>query len=201
MSTQSGSACVSRSPFSARCAFPTMGAPIRCRRGSDVFPIYKAEDYRDRVPPRGTHPAVLSFRCTSARRCGSASMQHPGSRMRCKVAVGRLNAISGEPYDHRLRADPQDYIVCPDQPWLDGIKTVAGSIRQFVAMPLGLGYTVEAALTGAENFGGIQITVFEPQPGSSRDAPADPPRFWPRPADPCGAPARRNRWDSVPAVS
>lgn len=41
-----------------------------------------------------------------------------------------------------------------EQPWLDGIATGTGTIRQFVAMPLGLGYTVEGQLTEEEQFGG-----------------------------------------------
>jgi hypothetical protein len=38
-------------------------------------------------------------------------------------------------------------------------------VRQFVAMPLGQGYTVEAGITGREQHGGIQITVFGLRPG------------------------------------
>ena len=92
-----------------------------------------------------------------------------------KIAVGRVNVISGAAMDNHLRADPQDYVVCPDQLWLDGINTGHGAIRQFVAMPLGLGYTVEAAITEGEEFGGIQITVFEPIPGRFPDAPPPQP--------------------------
>ena len=91
-----------------------------------------------------------------------------------KIAIGRVNAISGAPMDNILRTDPQDYIVCPEQPWLDGINTGHGAIRQFVAMPLGLGYTVEAAITENEEFGSIQITVFEPVPGRFPDEPPPP---------------------------
>jgi hypothetical protein len=88
-----------------------------------------------------------------------------------KVAVGNINAISGARHDEPLHAEPQDYLVCPPQLWLDGINAGYGAIRQFVAMPLGQGYTVEAALTGKEQFGGIQITVFEPKPGQFPDEP------------------------------
>jgi hypothetical protein len=35
-------------------------------------------------------------------------------------------------------------VVCPDQPWLDGINAGDGYIRQFVAMPLGMGYTAKS---------------------------------------------------------
>jgi hypothetical protein len=38
-------------------------------------------------------------------------------------------------------------------------------------MPLGSGYTIEGQITGAEEFGGIQILVFEPKPGRFPDAP------------------------------
>jgi hypothetical protein len=88
-----------------------------------------------------------------------------------KVAVGGINVVSGSATDDGLHDDPQDYVVVPPQPWLDGINTGHGSVRQFVAMPLGLGYTLEAALTDREERGGIRITVFEPGPGRFPDAP------------------------------
>jgi hypothetical protein len=43
-----------------------------------------------------------------------------------KIGVGRINALSGEPWDEQLHDDPQDYIVCPDQPWLDGTNVGDG---------------------------------------------------------------------------
>lgn len=46
-------------------------------------------------------------------------------------------------------------------------------IRQFVAMPLGMGYTVEGQVTGKEEFGGLQVAVFDPRPGRF---PTQPPR-------------------------
>lgn len=82
-----------------------------------------------------------------------------------KVGVGGINAVSGEPWDIRLRDDPQDYLVCPPQLWLDGINSGAGVVRQFVAMPLGSGMTVEGQVSGVEHVGGIQIVVFEPRAG------------------------------------
>jgi hypothetical protein len=88
-----------------------------------------------------------------------------------KVGVGRVNALTGAAWDEGLQADPQDYVVCPTQPWLDGIKMGDGRVRQFVAMPLGAGYTVEAQVRSGERFGGIQITVFEPRPGLFPDQP------------------------------
>ncbi len=44
-------------------------------------------------------------------------------------------------------------------------------MRQFVALPLGRGTTVEGQLTGKEELGGIQIRVYEPKPGRFPDRP------------------------------
>jgi hypothetical protein len=92
-----------------------------------------------------------------------------------KVGVGGVNAVSGEPWHESLSADPQDYLVCPPQPWLDGINSGDGSVRQFVAVPLGRGHTVEAQITGEEKVGGLQILVFDPRPGRFPDQPPPEP--------------------------
>ena len=62
-------------------------------------------------------------------------------------------------------------MVVPDQMWLDGINSgKKGIIKQFVAMPLGMGYTVEGQVTGEEIHGGLQLCVFEPKSGRFPDA-------------------------------
>ena len=43
--------------------------------------------------------------------------------------------------------------------WLDGFCVDKGVIRQFVAMPLGGGYTAEEQVTGKAEYGGLQILV------------------------------------------
>lgn len=82
-----------------------------------------------------------------------------------QVGVGRINAITGKRLHGRLNRTSQNYLVVPDQPWLDGINAGRGFIRQFVAMPLGMGYTVEGRVTGKEEFGGLQLRVHDPKPG------------------------------------
>lgn len=139
--------------------------------GLGRFPILKVEDYADRVPPlwREQGGMFIPMHQREALWLGfHAAAWKPNA---VKVAVGRVNVISGEDDEPALHSDPRDYLVCPDQPWLDGIHSGQGSIRQFVAMPLGLGYTIEASMTGAETLGGIQITVFEPRPGRFPDEP------------------------------
>ena len=68
--------------------------------------------------------------------------------MAVKVAAGKVNAVTGEPWSDGLTERPQDYLVVPDQPWLDGFCVEKGLVRQFVATPLGEGYTAEEQLTG-----------------------------------------------------
>ncbi len=74
-----------------------------------------------------------------------------------QVGVGKVCAISGEPWSEKLTQEPQNYAAIPDQPWLDGINAGDGFVRQFVAVPLGLGTTVEAQVTGEEVHGGVQL--------------------------------------------
>lgn len=80
--------------------------------------------------------------------------------MAVKVCVGKVNAVTGKPWTEDLAfGDDQDFMAVPGQPWMDGICVGKGVIRQFVAMPLGKGYTVEGQVTGEEEHGGVQIVV------------------------------------------
>ena len=82
-----------------------------------------------------------------------------------KIAAGKINAVSGEDWeDDGLNADTQDYVVVPGQPWLDGYCVDKGHIRQFVAMPLGSGYSAEEQITGSAEHGGIQIVAYPIKP-------------------------------------
>jgi hypothetical protein len=77
-----------------------------------------------------------------------------------KVATGKINAVSGEPWRDGLNRNPQDYLPVPEQPWLDGYCVEKGFIRQFVAMPLGAGYSAEEQVTGRAEHGGLQLSAF-----------------------------------------
>ena len=91
--------------------------------------------------------------------------------MAIKVAAGKINALTGESWANELSQEPQDYLVVPEQPWLDGFCVEKGLIRQFVAMPLGAGYTAEEQLTGEAQHGGLQIAVY-PMKASTYEAMA-----------------------------
>jgi hypothetical protein len=142
--------------------------------GLGRFPLFDVMSYRNRVPGQwlAAGGAFIPMYQREALWLGFHGAEWKPNAV--KIGVGGINAISGQPIDKTLSANPQDYLVCPDQPWLDGINTGVGSIRQFVAMPLGKGYTVEASITGEEKFGGIQVVVFEPKPANFPDSPPVP---------------------------
>ncbi|MBT4641564.1 MAG: hypothetical protein HOC09_22330 [Deltaproteobacteria bacterium] len=77
-----------------------------------------------------------------------------------KIATGKINAITGKEWSNSLNEDPQDYLVVPEQPWLDGYCVEKGIIRQFIAMPLGSGYSAEEQITGKGECGGLQIIAY-----------------------------------------
>ena len=77
-----------------------------------------------------------------------------------KIATGKINAVTGDEWANGLNLDPQDYMVASEQPWLDGYCVEKGLIRQFVAMPLGSGYSAEEQLSGKAEHGGMQIIVY-----------------------------------------
>lgn len=139
--------------------------------GLGYFPILRVDDYRESVPASWReHGGVFipMYQREALWISFGARWWMPNA---VKVGVGNIDAITGDPWDDDLRPEPQNYLVCPDQPWLDGINAGDGFIRQFVAMPLGMGYTVEGQVTGEERFGGIQIVVVEPKPGRFPDRP------------------------------
>lgn len=138
-----------------------------------VFPIYRVEDYTANIPARWNREDVFIPMYQREALYIRFDNEAPWQPYAVKVAIGDINAISGEAHTNKLRGDPQDYLVCPPQLWLDGINTGRGTIRQFLAMPMGLGYTVEASLSGSEEVGGLQVTVFAPKPGIFPEAPPE----------------------------
>lgn len=133
--------------------------------GLGEFPIRRVREFSRRVPARWRDRGGYFIPMYQREALWIMFRGEDWRPSAVKVGVGGVNAVSGARFDARLRRRPQDYLVVPEQPWLDGINAGAGFIRQFVAMPLGAGYTVEAQLTGKEEEGGIQITVVEPKPG------------------------------------
>lgn len=125
--------------------------------GLGSFPLAHVDDYRDRVPETWVeHGGVFLPMYQAEALWIWFSSLYPFA---VKVAAGKINAVTGEGWCDELSEHPQDYLVVPDQPWLDGFCVAKGLIRQFVAMPLGEGYTAEEQLTGTAEHGGIQLLV------------------------------------------
>ncbi len=126
--------------------------------GLGNFPLNLVDDYADTVPETwNTHGGVFLPMYQAEAMWLNFSGDYP---MAVKVAAGKINAVTGEGWENDLSDSPQDYVVIPDQPWLDGFCVMKGMVRQFVAMPLGEGYTAEEQLTGEAEHGGLQIVVY-----------------------------------------
>ena len=111
-------------------------------RGGVMFPMYQSEALWIRL-----YGTFISTRET----------YYPFA---VKIATGKINAVTGEAWADGISEAPQDYVVIPKQPWLDGYTVEKGFIRQFVAMPLGSGYSAEEQITGEAEHGGIQIIAY-----------------------------------------
>lgn len=127
--------------------------------GLGEFPVRRVADYGDRVPEewRARGGVMLPVYLREAMWLSFAGTSEPAA---LQVGVGKVCAVSGRPWSGRLARGPQNYVVLPRQPWLDGINSGTGTVRQFVAVPLGLGATVEGQVTGEEVWGGVQLQSF-----------------------------------------
>lgn len=139
--------------------------------GLGCFPLRRVDDHLERVPESWRARGGV-FLPMYQREAMWLYFDGPDWKPHAvKVGVGKVCAVTGRPWSDRLNGDRQDYLVAPPQPWLDGICVARGSIRQFVAMPLGSGYTIEGQVTGVEVHGGLQIRVFDAKPGRFPDEP------------------------------
>lgn len=113
-------------------------SPAMVERGGVMLPLYQRE------------AMWLSFRSDEP--------------VAVQIGAGGRCVVSGTRLADRLRRKRQNYVVVPDQPWLDGFKTGAGEVRQFVAVPAGSGLSAEAQLDGNDATGGLQIQVWHLTP-------------------------------------
>ncbi len=122
------------------------------------FPLMHVDDIGENMPPEMEKRGGVLFPMNQA----EAMWIHFETNypFAIKIAAGNINAITGNAWNNQLHDDPQDYLVLPKQPWLDGFCVGNGKIRQFIAMPLGKGNTAEEQLTGRAEVGGIQIIAF-----------------------------------------
>lgn len=126
--------------------------------GLGPFPLRHVDDYARAVPGSWIEHGGVMLPMYQAEALWIAfDGEYPFA---VKIATGKINAVTGEEWRDGLNRDPQDYVAAPDQPWLDGYCVEKGVIRQFVAMPLGEGYSAEEQITGEAAVGGIQIVAY-----------------------------------------
>jgi len=164
--------------FQRTLRIPNDGQVYPLPPGLGRFPIYRCADYPNAFSAARDKPNqyFIPMYQREALWLGFGSTWPPRA---IKVAVGSVNAVSGEVNESGLHEKPQNYVVCPEQLWLDGVNTGPATVRQFVAVPLGEHSSVEAAITHLETIGGIQLEVYAPKIGATLKPPSPPPRLGP----------------------
>lgn len=147
--------------FQRTLRIPDDGKTHRLPPSLGQFPLELVDDYAANVPEKWLKRGgiMLPLHQSEALWMRFSSTRYPFA---IKVAAGKVNAVNGELWDNKLRNNKkkgQNYVVTPIQPWLDGFCVAKGKIKQFVAMPLGDGFTVEEQVTGKAEFGGLQFIV------------------------------------------
>ena len=156
--------------FQRTLRIPDDGRDYPLPPGFGSFPLHHIDDYAGRVPASWLDRGgiLLPMWQAEALWLNFDSPDLDGREspypFALKIATGKISALTGDPWQRGLHRNPQDYLVVPEQPWLDGYCVEKGIIRQFVAMPLGEGYTAEEQLTGKAEFGGMQIEIFPMRP-------------------------------------
>ena len=145
--------------FQRTLRIPDDGTDYPLPPGFGRFPLRHLDDYSARLPEAwGRRGGVITpMHQAEALWISFKSFDYPFA---VKVATGKICAVTGDQWVTYLNGDPQDYLVLPEQPWLDGYCVEKGLVRQFVAMPLGDGYTAEEQLTGEARHGGLQIVAY-----------------------------------------
>ena len=88
-----------------------------------------------------------------------------------RMSVGGVNAVTGDDFTGEVDFTAEDYFEVPTQPWLDGFRVDKTTVRQFVAMPLGKGYTAAEQLTGVDDAAlRIQVTPLKGETWDRRQA-------------------------------
>jgi hypothetical protein len=134
--------------------------------GLGNFPLRHIDDFAQKVPanwmPRGgvmlpMYQSEAMWLYFNDEYIADRNTSYPFA---VKIASGKIDAITGQKWSNKLHKRQQNYLVSPEQPWLDGFCVEKGIIRQFVAMPLGSGYSVEEQVTGKAETGGLQIVAY-----------------------------------------
>ncbi|KPJ89428.1 MAG: hypothetical protein AMS18_12450 [Gemmatimonas sp. SG8_17] len=144
--------------FQRTLRIPDDGKDYPLPAGLGRFPLRHVDDFGPDVPERWLeHGGVMLPMYQSEALWINFAGGYPFA---VKIAAGKIDAVTGKTWSNSLHRHPQNYVTVPEQPWLDGYCVAKGVIRQFVAMPLGSGYSAEEQLTGEAEHGGLQIVAY-----------------------------------------
>jgi hypothetical protein len=146
--------------FQRTLRIPDDGRTYPLPPGFGNFPLRHVDDFGDRVPENWRPRGGVMLPMFQSEALWIYFARETGYPFAVKVATGKINAVDGKRWANGLAREPQNYMAVPPQPWLDGYCVAKGVIRQFVAMPLGEGYTAEEQMTGEAEHGGIQIVAY-----------------------------------------
>jgi hypothetical protein len=146
--------------FQRTLRIPDDGKDYPLPAGLGRFPVRHVDDHADRVPGEWIRRGGVMLPMYQAEALWLNFESPRRYPFAVKVAAGKINAVTGDPWEEGLGREPQDYMVVPEQPWIDGYCVEEGVIRQFVAMPLGDGYSAEEQITGKGEHGGLQVVAY-----------------------------------------
>jgi len=152
--------------FQRTLRIPDDGKDYPLPPGLGQFPLKHVDDYAQKVPSKwiehgGVMLPMFQSEALWLNFLSSVLYDHNTSYpFAIKVSTGKVNAVTGDKWTEGLKRKPQDYMVSTKQRWLDGYCVEKGFIRQFVAMPLGSGYSAEEQITQKAEYGGLQIVVY-----------------------------------------
>ncbi|KAH0559956.1 hypothetical protein GP486_003522 [Trichoglossum hirsutum] len=129
-----------------------------------TFPVLSTEYFKRLLPPTmpqkgGVFLPMFQREALVISLRSSEDEEIEAAHYAIRVYAGSVNAISGGLGQDLTVGTKQDYILAPRQRRLDGFCAGKGTVKQFVAMPIGFKYTVESQITGNEFIGGIQLEV------------------------------------------
>jgi ubiquitin len=159
---------------------PESGKPNNLPPGLGAFSLYNVAEFSRVLPQDMVEKGGLFF--AMYQREAMWLQFTSNKKFAIRIYVGGVNGITGEPMIPNMATllkrqngveKKQDYIIVPEQPWVDGIATGPGIVKQFVAVPYGSGYSIEHQITGSETTGGIQFEVIPEYKTSVRFEGAD----------------------------
>jgi hypothetical protein len=145
--------------FQRTLRIPDDGRNYPLPAGLGRFPLRHVDDFQD-VPARWRQHGGVMLPMYQSEAMWLNFSSPGGYPFALRVAAGKIDAVAGGEWNEGLQRTEQNYLVVPSQPWLDGFCVEKGTIRQFVAMPLGAGYTAEEQITGMAEHGGLQLQAY-----------------------------------------